>query len=133
MLTRQVTWGEALWLEIKKARGGLASVHRDVQTIAGKHLGNRITFSKLCRYENAEELDEVDALRAWFLLAALGQEPNAWGISDDVLPPSLVPAAELRRQMNAVRESRLGESNPRPIHYQVTKRARIGELSTAVS
>jgi hypothetical protein len=45
--TREVTWGEALWLELKKAPGGLKATHQDILKLTGKHMGVRNTFSKL--------------------------------------------------------------------------------------
>ena len=133
MITRQVTWGEALWLELKKQTGGLAAVHKDVIAVAGAHMGVRNTFSKLCRYNSVSELDEADGLRAWLLLTALGENPEDWGISHDVLPEAFVSPRDLRERFEQIRVSRLGESNPRPIHYQVKKRARSHNLSRAAA
>jgi hypothetical protein len=126
--TREVTWGEALWLELKKAPGGLKATHQDILKLTGKHMGVRNTFSKLCRYNGPDELDEPDALRAWLLLTALRLDPVDWGISDDAIPPGFLPADELRRRLDAIRESRLGESNPRPIHYKNDQSSASGKI-----
>ncbi len=126
---REVTWGEELLLEIKKLpRSGVKGVHADIAQLLGGFAGVRNTFAKLVDYDSPELLDPADQVRAWLMLTAMGLEPNNWGISDDVLPAAFIKPDELRRRLHAIRESRLGESNPRPIHYKNAETSVSGKI-----
>lgn len=83
--TRRIGWGEALHLEIHYRSPGIKPVVEAIHEAVGPDCGNRNTFAKL------EDLSEppttrVWQWRAWLLLTALGQDPAAWHIPDDVVP-----------------------------------------------
>lgn len=87
--TKQVGFGEALVLEVHYRSPGLKPLTDAIRTAVGSHIGTRNTFAKL--YEMTEPPDRAnpkDRYRAWLLLTALGQDPAAWGIGDDAVPPS---------------------------------------------
>ncbi len=131
MFTRQVTWGDALLLEIKKSRGGLKAAHDSIVKLSGSHLGTRNTYAKLCEVRSPEDMDEQEALRAWLLLVALGLEPGDWNVPDTAVPNFMVKPDLLRRRLRKFRASRLGESNPRPIHYKWVRLRQNRQLSQA--
>lgn len=86
-----MTWGDALRLRVEKA-GGLAPRAAHIARVVGKEYGSRNTYAKLYRVSDPSELtDEGDLVRAWLLIASTGEEPNEWGIPDDVLPLGLHP------------------------------------------
>lgn len=92
--TRKVGWGEALYLEVGLRSPGLKPVTDAIRLAAGTQVGSRNTFAKLFSLAEPPTSGE-DGYRAWLLLTALGQDPAAWGISDDVVPPA-VDCARLR-------------------------------------
>lgn len=93
--TRQVTWGEAIVVAGFRCPGGIKGAVERIRLAVGDHIGTRNTFAKLTHVDDPAELAERDVFRAWLLLAALGEEPNGWGLADDVVPP-VADAAVLR-------------------------------------
>jgi hypothetical protein len=84
---RQVGWGEALYLEVALRSPGLRTVVEDaIIPAVGKNVGSRNTFAKLFDLDAAPS--GTDGFRAWLLLTALGQDPAAWDIDDDIVPPA---------------------------------------------
>jgi hypothetical protein len=82
---RTVGWGEALVLEVHYRSPGLSPVVKAIHSAVGKSIGVRNTFAKLYDYEQPPA-DTTEQFRAWLVLTALGQDPSAWGISDEVVP-----------------------------------------------
>lgn len=84
---RTVGWGEALILEIHMSPG-LSPLVRAINAAAGDQ-GVRNTFARLYDYAEPPTAaqDPKDYFRAWLLLTALGQDPAAWSIGDDAVPP----------------------------------------------
>lgn len=83
---RVTGWGEALTLEIGHGPG-LSPLVRVCNDAAGDQ-GVRNTYAKLYTYETPPTTDDPkDYFRAWLILTALGQDPAAWGIDDDAVPP----------------------------------------------
>lgn len=105
--TRQVTWGEALVVEVFKADGGLKVVTDKIIREVGAAAPSRNTFRKLLKVNDPATLDDRDQWRAWLLLTALGNYPEDWGISDTAVPRSLDKDA-LRRSLVPVRRRGLG-------------------------
>ena len=86
---RTVGWGEALYLEVHLRSPGLKQLTDAIRLAVGEHIGTRNTFAKLFdRGEPPDEMDPKDRFRAWLVLTALGQDPEAWGIGEDTVPPS---------------------------------------------
>lgn len=82
---RTVGWGEALILEVHLSPG-LSPLVRTINEVVGDQ-GVRNTFARLYEYaEPPTDADPKDHFRAWLVLTALGQDPRAWGISDDAVP-----------------------------------------------
>ena len=98
MLTRQVTWGEALVVELFKA-GGLKGAVERITSLMGKAVGTRNTFAKLLRVDDPSSLSERDRWRAWLLLAALGLDADEWGVGDQVVPDYITDIPDLRRKL----------------------------------
>ncbi|SBS73914.1 hypothetical protein MHPYR_180119 [uncultured Mycobacterium sp.] len=86
MKTRQVTWGEALVVELFKTSGGLKVAVDRITGLMGKTVGTRNTFAKLTRVDDPVDLNDKDLWRAWLLLTALGHDPIEWGIDDSAVP-----------------------------------------------
>lgn len=99
MLTRQVTWGEALVVELFKRDGGLKSAVDRVTGLMGKTVGTRNTFAKLLRVDDPTTLSVRDRWRAWLLLAALGLDTQEWGIGDEVVPDYITDIPDLKRRL----------------------------------
>ena len=106
---REVTWGDALVVEVFKTVRGLRAVTERIAEEAGPYVGTRNTFAKLLRVDNPERLSEKDRWRAWLLLAALRQNPPEWGIPDEVVPASMDRDMLRKRLWCAVRDL-----NPEP-------------------
>lgn len=104
--TRQVSWGDALVVELFKTPGGLKAAVDRITEEVGVTAGTRNTFGKLLRVDDPATLAERDQWRAWLLLAALGQAPGEWGISDRVVPRS-VDLHALRQRLESVRREGL--------------------------
>jgi hypothetical protein len=102
MITREVTWGDALVVELFKTPGGLKAVVDAIVEEVGRTIGTRNTFAKLLRVDDPYKLGDRDLYRAWLLLAALGQDPSEWGINENVVPRSIdldTTRARLREMM----------------------------------
>lgn len=89
MVTRTVTWGEGLVVEIFKTPGGLKPVVDALIGELGPQIGVRNTFSKLFKVEDPAALDPKDRWRAWLLLTAIGHDPSDWGIDESAVPPAI--------------------------------------------
>jgi hypothetical protein len=76
---RTTTWGEALRRSIEDRRGLLRLVDQ-IRAELGEVIGARNTFAKLLKIETPGELEGADLLRAWVLLVAMGETPEAWGV-----------------------------------------------------
>jgi hypothetical protein len=98
MQTRQVTWGEALVVELFKTDGGLKAAVNHIANLMGKTIGTRNTFAKLTRADDPAELADKDLWRAWLLLTALGHDPIEWGIDPSVVP-GYIDIPDLRRRL----------------------------------
>jgi hypothetical protein len=84
--TRTVGWGEALLLEIHYRSPGLNPLVAAINEAAGG-MGVRNTYAKLYDLEEPPgPEDPKDYFRAWLVLTALGQDPAAWGVSDEAVP-----------------------------------------------
>ena len=89
MITKQVSWGDAIVVELFRTPGGLKAVVDAIIEEVGPTVGTRNTFAKLLRVEDPEAMSDKDKWRAWLLLVALHQDPNEWGIGDAPIPRSL--------------------------------------------
>jgi hypothetical protein len=87
--TRQVSWGDALTIEVFHTNGGLKAITKAITVEMGPTIGSRNTFAKLLHIQSPEVLNGRDSWRAWVLLAAVGQEPSDWGLNDDNAPASV--------------------------------------------
>jgi hypothetical protein len=85
--TREVSWGDALALEMFKTPGGLKNVVDAIDSVLGPHYGTRNTFAKLLKIDDPEQLGLKDQWRAWLLLTALGHDPGEWSLPPDMTPP----------------------------------------------
>lgn len=85
---RTTGWGEALLLEVVVHSPGLNPIVRAITDAAG-NLGVRNTYARLYSFSEPPTIDDdpKDYFRAWLVLTALGQDPGAWGIGDDAVPP----------------------------------------------
>lgn len=84
--TKTVGWGEALLLEVHHDGRGLNPLVKTITEAAGQ-LGVRNTYAALYELEDAPTSDDPkDYFRAWLVLVALGQDPEAWGVRDDAVP-----------------------------------------------
>lgn len=82
---RTVGWGEALILEVHLTPG-LGPIVRVINSAVGDQ-GVRNTYARLYDYaEPPTSSEPKDYFRAWLVLTALGQDPNAWGVGDDAVP-----------------------------------------------
>jgi hypothetical protein len=82
----QFTWGDALVVKVHRTRVGLLPYVNAIQEVVGKHIGSRPTFAKLYDAAEVGELDATEKYRAWLLLTAMGESPEAWGVNDDAVP-----------------------------------------------
>lgn len=101
VVTREVTWGDALMVETAKS-GGLRHVVDSITAQMGDQ-GTRNTFGKLLSVSNPASLKPRDAWRAWILLAAMDEDPSNWGIQNDVIPPHIDGEVLKDRLVSAVR------------------------------
>ncbi len=87
---RILTLGECFILELAKVpRGrGLVAAYEQITEVLGSFYGSRATFAKLQQAHTFRELSEKDRFRAWVLMATLGMEPDDFGGSDAVVPPT---------------------------------------------
>jgi hypothetical protein len=69
-VSRVVTWGEGLVVEMFKVPGGLKAAVDHITAVMGKTVGTRNTFAKLLRVDDPNSLADVDKWRAWLLLTA---------------------------------------------------------------
>lgn len=113
--TRQVSWGDALTIEVFHTPGRLKAITDAITVEMGPTIGSRNTFAKLLRVQSPETLNSRDKWRAWVLLAALGQEPSDWNLSDDNAPAS-VDTGALKARLRAWCAVR--DSNPEPADIQ---------------
>ncbi len=88
-VTRQVSWGEGLMVEMSKVPGGLNALVTAIRSQFGVVVGSRNTFKKLYDVQDPNDLPLRDQFRAWLLLAAVGQEPTEWGLSVTCVPPAV--------------------------------------------
>lgn len=100
---RTTGWGEALQLEVlhSPVSPGLNPIVKVANAVAGD-LGVRNTYAKLYDYAEPPKRDQDprDCFRAWLVLTALGQNPAAWGVSDEAVP-SGYDLNKLREQVTA--------------------------------
>jgi len=89
MVTRTVTWGDALLVVAVKSPGGLNQTVQRIRKAVGPNIGTRNSFAKLYRVDNPAELAPVDLWRAWLLLTAVEERPEDWGISPEIVPPAI--------------------------------------------
>lgn len=88
------TWGQSVRRTTdRQVRDAVDRIHAN----CGDIVGSRATFLKLHKLD-APPARPQDQLRAWLLLVACGMEPNAFGISDDVLP-SIFNGGKLRSKL----------------------------------
>jgi len=99
-MTRQVSWGDALTIEVFHIHGGLRAITDAIIAEMGPTIGGRTTFAKLLHVQSPEMLNSAYRWRAWVLLAALGQDPADWGLGDDDTPAS-VDAEALKSRLRA--------------------------------
>lgn len=109
MQTVDFSWGDALVVQVFKAPKGLQGAVEAIRAAVGSNVGSRNTFAKLLRVESVESLTATDRWRAWLLLAALGQDPTQWGLSDEDVPAAL-DATAIAAAVQCPRR----DSNPRP-------------------
>lgn len=95
---RKIGWGQALFLEVGYHSPGLKPVVGAIHRAVGPDVGTRNTFAKLYDSDTAPE-SVKERWRAWLLLTALGQDPAAWQIGDDIIPA----AHDLERLRDLVR------------------------------
>lgn len=106
-VTREVSWGEGIVVEVFRTHGGLRTVVQAITDEVGATVGTRNTFAKLLRVEDPSTLGERDRWRAWLLLTALHQDPAEWGIGDGVVPRSLDADLLASRLRSSVRRQGL--------------------------
>jgi len=111
--TRQVSWGDALTIEVFHTPGGLKAITNAIAVEMGPTLGSRNTFAKLLHTQSPELLGARDRWRAWVLLAALGQDPSDWGLNDDSAPAS-VDTEALKLRFRSRTECAVRDLNPEP-------------------
>jgi hypothetical protein len=109
IITREVTWGEALMVETSK-NGGLRHIVDSITTQMGDQ-GTRNTFGKLLAVMNPAELKPRDQWRTWILLSAMDLDPIEWGIYPDVIPPHIDGALLRDRLVAAVAGIKAGSSD----------------------
>lgn len=110
MTVYQVTWGDALVVQVFRADGGLKSAVDKIRAYVGSAIGTRNTFAKLLRVKDPSELNETDLFRAWLLITALGADTSEFGIEDSEAVPRAYDVERLRRDLYTARDS-----NPEPI------------------
>lgn len=120
-VTREVTWGDALVVEMFKAHGGLKAAVDHIAKVMGKTIGSRNTFAKLLRVDDPSDLNGADLWRAWLLLTAIGRDPQDWGISDAIVPtyidiPDLSSRLLLPRQESNLQPPGRESKSLRPRH-----------------
>ena len=86
--TREVTWGPAIYAEIRTYKGGLKRIVQIALDEVGPTVGVRATFAKLFDLD-APPSAPADRLRAWIVITALGEDPEDWGLSTDDIPKSI--------------------------------------------
>lgn len=111
-VTREVSWGDALVVAAFHAGGIKAAVER-IHAQIGSTVGSRNTFAKLLKEGGPDGLGARDLWRAWLLIAALGEEPSDWRVSDEHVPAAF-DAEALKQALCPGRES-----NSRPFAYKV--------------
>lgn len=115
MITRTVAWGDALLVVAVKAPGGLNRTVDHIRSVVGPQIGTRNSFAKLYRVDDPNTLAPIDRWRAWLLLTAVGESPEAWGIEGEYIPSLyMVKHDELRELLS----SPLSDSNRRPPLYR---------------
>lgn len=93
-MTYECTWGERLHLLVLDQPGGLNHLTRIINDRAGR-IGSRNTLAKLFDLDGPPE-DGEWLVRAAYVLAALGQPLDVWGIDLEDLPPVHRAACDLR-------------------------------------
>lgn len=91
VVTRQVTWGEALVVEQFRYPGGLKAAVEVINAELGATAPARSSYQRLFKVSDPADLTPKERWRAWLLLATFGKDPNQWGIGDDVVPKALDP------------------------------------------
>ena len=114
--TRSFSWGDGLVVAAFKAPGGLKQAVDRIHEHVGPYIGVRNTFSKLLTVDDPGTLNPKDQLRAWLLITALGDRPEAWGIPDKVVP-KVFDIEELRTVLPRL------DSNQQPAGYPVRRKA----------
>lgn len=87
--TRTINFGQALRLEATVHDGGLKAAVDTITAAMGAGYGTRPTFAELFNLEDAPT-KPIQQQRAYLLLLALGQDPDAWGMAD-YEPPARFP------------------------------------------
>lgn len=90
VFTIEVAWGERLDLEIGRWEKESGRKRSQLFTAVGDAMGcTRNTISKLIGFKEMPTTN-VDLQRAYVLIAWIGRDPEAFGISDEELPPRLL-------------------------------------------
>ena len=86
--------------------GGIRAITIQIGDALGTQGESRNTYSKLFRRAADQPLTTREAWRLWLVLTVLGEPPEAWGITDDVVPP-LYNLPRLKQVLCAAEDSNL--------------------------
>lgn len=86
-IQQDVHWGEHLILLMRRSSGGIKGATARIQSVTGKSVGTRNTFSKLYKMTTAPEPGSLDHERACLLVWAGGADPLDFGLDPASLPP----------------------------------------------
>lgn len=89
MTTQTYTWGDQLYLAVKR-RGGMKGASERLTAAIGSAAASRSTLQKLFAVAGPESLDKDQPWYACQVLVAIGEDPADWGIADPGVPPSMV-------------------------------------------
>lgn len=91
---RKVTWGEYLELAINQGPG-LKPLVDVISHATGGWLGTRNTFAKLFDLEEPPLAATREYDRAYALLIAVGEQPDDWGVDEDLVSELLKRGRDL--------------------------------------
>ncbi len=105
-LAERLGWGRLLAGQMFGYPGGMKAIERRAMAAIGSNM-NRTSLREVLALTEAPTSGIV-AFRAWVILTALGQDPETWGVPNDVVPPAH-DHARLVELLYAP-----GDSNPEP-------------------
>jgi len=90
MTTQTYTWGEQLYLAVRRHPGGMKGASERLVNAIGRAAASRSTLQKLTSVPSPAALDGDQSWYACQVLLAIGEDPASWGVNDPGVPPSMI-------------------------------------------